>query len=383
MLTGNQAAAYGAYLSQVQVVSAYPITPQTTVIETLAELYRDAPWPSRFVNVESEHSAMAACIGASMAGARAFTATSSQGLALMHELLHWASAQRLPLVMVNVNRALAPGWNIWTDQNDSLSQRDTGWMQLYCESNQEALDTVIQAYRVAEQVQIPIMVVLDAFVLSHTAEAVSLPSPEMVRAFLPPRDPPFRLDVEEPHAFGGLLTPDHYQEVRAKLHRGMEDAIPIWGEAERSWEAFTGRAYDAVVPYRTEDAEMVLVASATVASTARDVIDALRARGKKVGLLRVRLFRPTPHDALRLALRGIPRVAVIDRNISYGHHGIFFQEIKSALYDLPARERPGMFGYVTGLGGRDVTRGVILDAVGRTLSRDRAEPETVWIGRKE
>ncbi|HHF43445.1 MAG TPA: pyruvate ferredoxin oxidoreductase, partial [Candidatus Aminicenantes bacterium] len=210
VLMGNHALSYGAMLSRVQVIAAYPITPQTQVVELLSEMCAEKILDAQFIKVESEHSAMAACLGASLAGARTFTATSAQGLALMHELLHWASGGRLPVVLGNINRAMAPGWSIWTDQNDSLSQRDTGWMQFYCGSNQEVLDSVIQAFKVAEKLHIPAMIILDAFSLSHTYEIVDVPDQEKVDKFLPPFQPKFRLTPDEPHAFGGLTSPEHY-----------------------------------------------------------------------------------------------------------------------------------------------------------------------------
>ncbi|MCK6480532.1 MAG: pyruvate ferredoxin oxidoreductase [Planctomycetes bacterium] len=380
ILTGNQAAAWGAFLSRVQVVSAYPITPQTTVIETLADLTARADWPNRFVNVESEHSAMAVCIGASYGGVRTFTATSSQGLALMHELLHWAAGGRLPVVLVDVNRAMAPGWSIWTDQQDSLSQRDTGWAQFYCSSVQDILDHVILAFRMAEEASVPVMVVEDAFVLSHTAEAVSLPAPAEVDRFLPPRRPAFSLDVEKPRAFGGLLGPDWYQEVRKDLHESLlrlGDAAPrIYGE----WERLTGRSYAPVEAWGVEDADVVLLTSGAVSSTAREVVATLRARRKRVGLVQVRMFRPFPGERLREVLRGVPKVAVLDRNCSFGHHGIFHQELKSALYSMEAAERPRIYGYVLGLGGRDVGPRALQEVVRLTEVREAPEPETTWIG---
>ncbi len=380
ILTGNQAAAWGAYLARTQVVSAYPITPQTTIIETLADLMTKATWPGKFVNVESEHSAMAVCIGASITGARVFTATSAQGLALMHELLHWASGSRLPIVMVDVNRAMAPGWSIWSDQNDSLSQRDTGWAQIYCSSAQDVLDTVLVAFKVAEALNVPVMVVEDAFVLSHTAEAVEVPTPELVDRFLAPRKASFKLDVEKPSSFGGLLSPDWYQEVREELHRSL---LAVEGELERAgaeWERLSGRAYDAVQTWRMEGAKVALVTSGTVSSTALDFIESPFARREGIGLVQMRLFRPFPSARVRAILAGVPKVAVIDRNCSYGAHGIWFQELKSALYGLPDEARPRMYGYVMGLGGRDIGLDAIEDAVRRTLDRERPEPETQWLG---
>ncbi len=379
VLTANSAVGWGAYLSRPQVVAAYPITPQTSIIETLADLVSKQPERTRFINVESEHSALSACVGASFAGARAFTATSSQGLLLMHEILHWAAGARLPIVMANVNRAVAPGWSIWTDQNDSLSQRDTGWMQLYVTSAQEALDGIILAYRVSEQVQIPTMVVLDAFVLSHTAEGVAVPDQDTVDTFLPPRRPVFRTDVNNPSAFGGLLSPEHYQNVRKKLHTDMLDSYRIWQQANTEWKRLVGRSLEPVEAYRLDDADLVLVTSATPSVTAEEAIDGFRNRGIKAGLVRLRLFRPFPRDTLRNLLGGVRKVAVLDRNCSYGHHGIWFQEIKSALYDLPEEKRPQLWGYISGLGGRDITLNTLNTILDRTLCRQDKGLETEWI----
>jgi pyruvate/2-oxoacid:ferredoxin oxidoreductase alpha subunit len=380
ILTGNQAAAWGAFLARTQVVSAYPITPQTSIIETLADLMTRADWPAKYVNVESEHSAMAVCIGASITGARVFTATSAQGLALMHELLHWASGSRLPVVMVDVNRAMAPGWSIWTDQTDSLSQRDTGWAQIYCSSAQEVLDAVIVAFRVAEAVGVPVMIVEDAFVLSHTAEAVVVPDAALVDRFLPPRVPAFRLDTAAPAAFGGLLGPDWYQEVREDLDVAVRSVEGELGKAYGEWERLTGRGYDAVETWHMDDARVALVTSGTVSSTAREAIERPWAREARVGLVQMRLFRPFPSARMREVLSGVEKVAVIDRDCSFGHGGIWFSELKSALYSLPDDRRPRAYGYVMGLGGRDIGLEAIEDVVRRTVERERPEPETLWLG---
>ena len=259
VIMGNHAVSWGAQLSRVEVISAYPITPQTQIVEELSEMCAQGTLAARFIPVESEHSAMAACIGASAAGVRAFTATSSQGLALMHELLHWASLGRHPIVMANVNRALGPGWNIWTDQNDSLSQRDTGWMQFYCETSQEVLDTTIQAFKLAERVDLPAMIILDAFFLSHTSEPVDVPSAETVDSFLPQREAKLKLDVSDPRAFNGLVRPDAYTEMRKDQHDAMERALSVLEEVEAEWEQLTGRRYGAVEAYRADDAELLLV----------------------------------------------------------------------------------------------------------------------------
>ena len=218
VVTGNHAVSHAARVGRAQVVSAYPITPQTQVVEKISEFVADGVMDAKFIKVESEHSAMVSCIGASATGARAFTATSSQGLALMHEVLHWASNARLPIVMADINRAMAPPWTIWTDQIDSLSQRDTGWMQFYAENNQDIFDSLIMSFKIAEQVLLPAMVVLDAFILSHTAEPVDFPPQDLVDKFLPPRKAEYILDPDRPAAFGGLTGPDAYYELKYMQH---------------------------------------------------------------------------------------------------------------------------------------------------------------------
>ncbi len=380
VMIGNHAVSWGVQRARVEVISAYPITPQTQIVEELSDMVADGRLPARYIKVESEHSAMAACIGAAAAGARTFTATSAQGLALMHELLHWAAGGRLPVVMADVNRAMAPGWTIWTDQNDSLSQRDTGWIQLYCETNQEVFDTTIQAFRLAEAVDLPVMVVLDAFFLSHTSEPVDLTDQELVDRFLPPRRARYRLDPADPHSFGALVRPDAYMEMRWQQQEAMWEVLEILPKIEDEWAAITGRRYGAIETYRTEDADLLLVTSGTITSTARHVVDERRARGDAVGLVKVKMFRPFPTEALRAALAGAPRVAVLDRNISPGHGGIFAEEIRSALYDVPPDERPTLFGYVIGLGGRDVTPAVIDAVVKRSLAAGVPEREDLWVG---
>ena len=380
VITGNHAVSYGALLSRVEVIAAYPITPQTQVVELLSEFCAEGLLKAKFVKVESEHSAMATCIGASAAGARAFTATSAQGLALMHELLHWAAGGRFPVVLANINRAMAPGWSIWTDQNDSLSQRDTGWMQIYCESNQEVLDSVIQGYKIAEEVSIPLMLVLDAFVLSHTSEIVDIPSQEKVDKYLPPFKPKFKLDPDEPHAFGGLLGPDHYMEIRYLLQKDMEKALEVAKKADKEFNEIFGRSYGIIEPYRCENAEIIMVTSSTVTSTARTVIDKLREKGKKVGLLKIRMFRPFPAEDVKNVLLNAQKVLVVDRNISYGMGGIFFEEIKSVLYNedkyLP------VFGFIAGLGGRDVTPQLLEEMIEYVETHDKPDKSILWKGVK-
>jgi pyruvate ferredoxin oxidoreductase alpha subunit len=380
VMIGNHAVSWGVQRARVEVISAYPITPQTQIVEELSDMCADGRLPAQYIKVESEHSAMAACIGASATGVRTFTATSAQGLALMHELLHWAAGGRLPIVLANVNRAMAPGWNIWTDQNDTLSQRDTGWIQLYCETNQEVFDTTIQAFRLAETINLPVMVILDAFFLSHTSEPVDLTDQEIVDEFLPQRVAQYKLDPADPHAFGALVRPDAYMEMRWQQQEAMRDTLKLMPEVDDAWAELTGRKYGAIEPYRTDGAELLLITSGTITSTARHVVDERREKGEAVGLVKVKMFRPFPTGALREALAGADRVAVLDRNISPGHGGIFAEEIRSALYDVPLEDRPQLFGYVLGLGGRDVTPSVINSIVDRTLTADQPERPDLWVG---
>ncbi len=381
VIMGNHALSYGAMLSRAQVIAAYPITPQTQVVELLSEMCADKILDAKFIKVESEHSAMAACIGASLAGARTFTATSAQGLTLMHELLHWASGGRLPVVMGNINRAMAPGWSIWSDQNDSLSQRDTGWMQFYCASNQEVLDTVIQAFKVSEKLLIPSMVVLDAFSLSHTYEVVEIPEQAKVDEYLPPFRPKIRITPDEPHAFGGLTSPEHYFELRYKLQKDMEKADGVIEETGKEYQKMFGRCLGLVEPYLCEDAEIILITSGTMGYTANVAVEEMRKEGVEVGNLRIRVFRPFPFRKICEILKNAKKVAIVDRNISYGHHGIFYQEVKSALYGKN-RNIP-LFGFIAGLGGRDITPSTFKEITKYTLKKEKPEDFICWIGVKK
>jgi pyruvate/2-oxoacid:ferredoxin oxidoreductase alpha subunit len=381
VLTGNVAVAYGAMLSDTQVVAAYPITPQTTIIEELATMQAEGLADFDYIRVESEHSAMAACIGASMGGARAFTATCGQGLFLMHEMLHYASGARTPVVLANVNRAGAAPWSIWSDQTDSLSQRETGWIQLYCEGNQEVLDTTIMAFKIAETLRLPTMVILDAFFLSHTSEPVDIPDREQVRGFLPPFDPgELWLDPNNPRTFGGITMTDAYMEFRWQIQRDMEKAKGVITEVHKEFTNSFGRDYQQVEPYKMEDADVVMAVSGTAASTGRDCIDYLREKGEKVGMVKMKTLRPFPREEVLETLRGKKKVAVIDRNFSPGATGIWAQEIRSALYELPDDERPLIYGYIAGLGGRDISVKVIESIYQKTLNDDRPDDIDMWIG---
>jgi pyruvate ferredoxin oxidoreductase alpha subunit len=378
VIMGNHAASWAVMLSRVQVISAYPITPQTQIVEELSEMCGDGRLAAKFLKVESEHSAMASVIAASATGVRAFTATSANGLALMHELLHWAAGARLPVVMVNVNRAMAPGWNIWADQSDSLSQRDTGWIQIYAEDNQEVLDSVLMAYRLAEIVRLPVMVCYDAFFLSHTYEPVDIPSPDMVDRYLPPYQPEIFLDPQAPHSFFGLVMPDVYMEMRYKMQQAMERVPAVAAQAADEFAAIFGRRYDMVEAIECDDAETVLVTSSTTTSPARVLIKQLRAEGKKIGVLKLRFFRPFPTDEVRRALKGKKRVVVVDRNISFGKGGIWADELRGALAGRPGM--PQVYDFVTGLGGRDITPNLLAEIVADAEARKTPDRLLYWKG---
>ena len=382
VLTGNYCAATGVKLSRAQVIAAYPITPQSSISEKLAEMVSAGELNARFIKVESEHSAMAACIGAASTGARAFTATSSQGLALMHELIFWAAGARLPIVLVNVNRAMAPSWNIWSDQNDSLAERDTGWLQFYCENNQEVLDSIIMAYKISERLLLPTMVILDAFVLSHTSEGVEIPEQEKVDAFFFFFKPAISLIDNLPVTLSGMTGPDIYEEMRYKIQQAHREALEqVVPEVTEEFNETFGRFYPHLETYRADDAEYILVTSGTITGTSRTVVDHYREKGIRLGLLKIRMFRPFPFEEVADLLSGAKAVGVIDRNISFGSTGIFCQEVANALTFHSSKNSPILRGYIAGLGGRDVTMKTISDVVEDLLGADRPEAP-IWIDLK-
>ncbi len=342
--TANHIAALAAKMAKPAVIAAYPITPQTTIVERLAQYVESGELNAEFIRVESEHSAMAACIGAAATGVRTFTATSSHGLLLMHEMLHWAGLARLPIVMVNVNRALGPGWNIWSDLNDSLAQRDTGWLQFYASSNQEVFDNIIQAYKIAENhdVMLPVMIAYDGFILSHTSMPVEVPEQKEIDAFLPPLKPSWTVDVEKPITHGNIVPPEPYMEIRYSMHKAMENAKKIIEEVGEEFGKKFGREYGLVEEYKCEDADYVIVTMAALAAEARVAVDELRSKGEKVGLLKLRTFRPFPHEKLNYE-----KMIVIDRDISPGLGGIVYNEIKGNGKEV--------YGFIAGLGGVDVS----------------------------
>ncbi|MDD2737172.1 MAG: pyruvate ferredoxin oxidoreductase [Desulfuromonadaceae bacterium] len=376
-ITGNHAVAEAVRLCRPDVVAAYPITPQTPIYEQLADWDSAGELGGTMVKVESEHSAMATCLSASLTGVRTFTATSSQGLALMHEMLHFAAGSRTAVVMAVVNRSLAAPWAFWSDQTDSLSQRDTGWLQLYCEDNQEALDTTIQAFKIAEELMLPVMVMLEANFISHFMEPTEVPEPDQVDEWLLPVNIPRRFDLSNPGFMNGVVSAKQYRDFRRLASDAMEHALTVVERVDKEYESTFGRSYGLVETVDCADAELVLVTTATITSTARVALASLRSKGIKVGLCKLRLFRPFPVKALRDVLDNAPRVAVIERNISIGREGIFCSEIKSALINSPGR--PKIQGYLAGIGGTDVNTQLIEWVVQDAITREVFVDQPIWV----
>ncbi len=378
IMTGNSAAAYGVKLCKVQVVSAYPITPQTSVTETIANWVERGELKAEYVRVESEHSVMTVCVAASTVGARVFTSTSSHGLLYMHEQLHWAAGSRLPIVICCVNRGVGAPWSIFNDQQDSIAQRDTGWIQIYCRDNQEILDSVIQAYRIAEEVYCPVMVCYDGFVLSHTMMPVDIPDPEKVCAFLPPYKPHTVLHPDDPRNINPVIFPwqrrdaegvlrDGYMEMRFKLQHALEQSHDVIVRTSRDFAARFGRDSGGMLwAYRTEDAEVLLAAMGSIATEATTAADILREQGIRAGVIGIRVYRPFPREEVREAFRNAPAIVVFEKDISYGYEGALSADIKAALYGTGIAAP--IHNFIAGLGGRDVKTSELAEAVRSSLS---------------
>jgi pyruvate/2-oxoacid:ferredoxin oxidoreductase alpha subunit len=359
-------------------VAAYPITPQTPIYEKLSDMENEGRLAGMMMRMESEHSAMAACIAASLTGVRTFTATASQGLALMHEMLHFAAGNRVPIVMCNVNRVIAAPWAFGSDQSDTLSQRDTGWMQFYCEDAQEAFDTIIQAYKIAEQTLFPIIVAIDGFFTSHFVEPIEIPDQEAIDTFLPAFNIPTRFNIEYPAYVTNVVNGEQYMGYRQRSFEDMEKARAVIDEANREYKERIGRGYGVIEATKTEDADIVLVTSGAMTSTARVAIDSLRSKGCKAGLLKMKAFRPFPSKEVREVLKNVTKVAVLDRNISIGKEGIWCQELKAALY--PLEEHPHVVGFIAGICGADVFPEMIEDMVVKALTDTSDLPNWVRKG---
>lgn len=372
VITGDHAVAIGAKLSRVEVVPAFPITPQTLIIEHIADFVNDGEMDAKFITMESEHSVMSAAAAAEAAGARVFTATSSQGLAFMHEMVYATAPLRLPVVMVNANRTLAGPPGIWCEYNDSMGVRDSGWLQVYVEDNQEALDMVIQAYRIAEdkRVLLPVMPCIDGFVLTHTVEPVEIPEQKDVDAFLPPYEPDVILDPARPAMIGTFMPAEYIMELRRQTAGAVESAKKVIQEVNDEFAKVFGRDYGGLIDtYQMDDAEVALITMGTVTSTSRQVVDELRKEGKKVGLVKLRFFRPFPSDELKNILQNTGAVGVVDRSLSFIGGGPAFNEVRSALYGL----RIPIINHLAGLGGRDVTEMQIRHMFELTLNAAKGE----------
>jgi pyruvate/2-oxoacid:ferredoxin oxidoreductase alpha subunit len=376
-MTGNHAVACAVRLCRTPLIAAYPITPQTPIYEKLSEWEASGELKGIMMRTESEHSAMASCIAASLTGVRTFTATSSQGIALMHEMLHFAAGCRVPVVMANVNRLLAAPWGFWADQLDSLSQRDTGWIQFYCENGQESLDTVIQAYKIAEQVFLPAMICLEAFFVSHFMEPVDIPDQEQVDRFLPPLDLPHRFDIDKPGFFVPVVSSELYRKYKHMAQTSMNSVKEIATRVDHEFREKFGRRYGIIEPVMLDDAEIVIVTAGSITSTARVAIKALREKGYRVGLLKLRLFRPFPTEAIQQALIGKKKIAVMDRNISLGGGGIFCQELRAAMVHSP--NHPFIFSYIAGIGGTDVDPQVIEKIALDVMEKTEPIDTPIWI----
>ncbi len=353
-LEGSQAVARAVARCRPEVVSAYPISPQTHIVEALSDMVRTGELaPCEYLLVESEFAALSAAIGASAAGARAYTATASQGLLYMAEALYNASGLGLPIVMTLANRAIGAPINIWNDHSDAMSQRDSGWIQLYAESNQAAVDLHVQAFKLAEELSLPVMVCMDGFVLTHAVEPLEIPSQEQVDAYLPPFEPRQVLDPDEPVTIGAMVGPEAFTEVRYLAHAKQMQALDLVPELAAEFATSFGRTSGGLLRrYRTEGAETVLVALGSVLGTIEDVVDELRDEGERIGALGITCFRPFPIDEVRAALADAARVVVVERAFAVGIGGIVGQNVRLALAGLP----PVVYDVVAGLGGRAITR---------------------------
>jgi pyruvate ferredoxin oxidoreductase alpha subunit len=377
MIEGSRAVAEAVGLCRPGVISAYPITPQTHIVEELSQLVADGDIDAEYVRVESEHSAASVCLGAVAAGSRSYSATTSQGLMLMAEVLYNIAGMRLPMVITGVNRALSAPLNIWNDQQDTLAVRDSGWLQLYAEDNQEVLDMHLQGYKIAEddRVLLPMMVCMDGFILTHTYETVDVPTQEEVDAFLPPYDPLFKLDPKDPYTLGAFAGPEMYAEMRYEIQRDALASKAVVKEVARDFQSAFGRWMgDVIDTYECDEAETVYVGMGSVVGTLKDWVDIRREQGEKIGIVKVRCYRPFPAEELRQALSGFSRVVVLEKAVSVGAYGILPAEIKAALYRDP--KAPLVHTAVVGLGGRDIN----FETLDEIEARSRAGEQSFFAG---
>ncbi len=372
-LEGSHAVAEIIKSCKPGVISAYPITPQTHIVEDLAQMVANGQINSQFVNVESEHSAASVVLGASATGVRVYTATSSQGLFYMQEVVFNIAGMRLPVVMTCANRAISAPINIWNDQQDSISLRDAGWIQIYAEDNQEVVDFHLIGYRLAEdkRVMLPVMVCMDGFILTHGMETVDMPEQEKVNKFLPDYKPLYKLDPEDPISMGLLADPDYYMEARFAIQETMKESLGYLSEISQEFAAVFSRDYKdlLVEEYQLKDAEKVIVAMGSVCGTIKEVVDAQRAKGKKVGLLRIITYRPFPYARVYEALKNVAKVAVLDKAVSLGAYAPVAVEVKAAFYGK--KKSPKIISsFVAGLGGRDITLETISEVFRRLTGKE-------------
>ena len=375
VISSAEAVSEAVKRARPSVIPVYPITPQTKISEKLADYVADGDLDAHYIKVESEHSAMSAAIGASGAGVRVFTATSSQGLAYMHEPVFAAAGMRVPIVMANANRALSAPINIWNDQQDSISERDSGWIQLYAETGQEAFDTILQAYKISENqdILLPTMVCIDGFILTHTVDPVEVLSQEEVDSFLPKYTRGYSyLDPEDPMSLGTLADTESYLEFRHDMEIAMEHSLDVIEEVGKEFGDLFGRYYGLIEEYKSEDADIILIAMGSLCGTIKDVVDKERENGKKVGLVRIRSYRPFPKDALKVAVKDA-KLAVIDKDISFGAGGAVYMDVKAALDNET-------YGFIIGLGGRDITPIDIEEIIEKT---ENPTKDIEWIGLRE
>src|SRR3989304_4374608 len=377
VMEGSRAVAEAVKACRPDVICAYPITPQTHIVAELANIVANGELKTEYVNADSEFSAASIGLGASAAGARAFTSSSSQGILLMNEVLYNIAGMRLPVVLSCANRAISAPLNIWNDHQDSFSVRDSGWIQLYAESNQEAADMHIQAFKIAEdhRVLLPVMVCMDGFLITHTYEPVEVFNQDEVDRFLPPYDPPYVLDPKKPLTFGSFAEPDKYMETRYILHHTLEKAQEVVEEVARDFgETFSRFQGGLIDTYATEDASIIIVAMGSVLATMKEAVDKMRNEGKKVGILKVRTFRPFPKEAIYEALKGAEKVAVVEKAISLGYGGILGPEMRSVFYGK--KKMPQISSFIAGLGGREITTDTIFKIVEKT---EEKSPELEFV----
>jgi len=391
--SGNVAAATGVKLSRAQVIAAYPITPQTPLTEKLSEFVEGGELDAQYIPVESEHSAMGVCIAASTAGTRAFTATSANGLLYMNEQLHWAVGARLPIVMCVANRGIGAPWTVWNDQQDTISQRDVGWIQIYCNDHQQIIDSVIKAFRLAQTVSIPVMVCYDGYLLSHTYMPFDQPEQSKVDTFLPKFAPTHFLNPDDPANFNTVTLPDvrpgldgkmapGYIEIRHNLQEDLRASLDVYEEIDAEFTKDFGRGGNPFIEqYKCDDADFVAVCIGSLSYQLRDVIDIMRDKGVKIGVMGVQMYRPFPDQAIIAALDGKKCAIVFEKALSYGNQGALYADIKSALYS--SKDKPLVHNYILGLGGREIKTQHLLDA----LNESCTSPETFgdsprWIGLK-